>query len=677
MVFKIKPVWIIAVCFVALMRVYFYFATPVIDNDSIVVIMGARNLVETGAISKINTLPTLISGLLYYIFGESILLARLAQVLAGIGCMALLLWAGKKVGKTSGPVAAIIFGALPLTILYASIAKSYSLMTFLILAAAMVFGHAVEKSCTICSVIPGILFALAFLCYTFAASALFPIIILFALSIFFKKWRVFFKPALISGMTFGLALLGIVAWRWKEFGWSIFNDYVTDWRFDAATDIWSGRYIGLMDIWGVGIAILIPGIIILANKFEIFKKLGPFGIYGLIFCVINFVLWLLNPVNHFPRVLLPSLPFIAFFVAVAIEKVAEEKDQLGTFIAWIVTTISMLVFLYPRFQHGNQPLWFFTPQTLKGISLTVLAIAVTFIFLTIIFMPLRKIRLNQSWVLPGAISILAFVLGPIMTYQIIIAQSRVFQSRAALVRHAGVMNLMGGGDYQLLAGVNLNYTAWLVDLPAEELDMVIDGKILEVCRARGISHIIVSRDDPDGVLEMLAGIALRKGKKITSVGSIFRPLDDIKRVFRVGENEYGALYKIVDIESQKWSTKQKDRLHYYHCPFEIRHPDMGIYLAENDCLAVKISSGNTEARISYSVKMISEDKVETITEGVAKGENFILPLSKLSKSDPLYLEKYAGKQVLFKISDTIGNSRTASMICPYPELNNPAIKGEL
>ncbi len=589
MAFKIRPLWLLALLGALLMRIYFYLATPLIDNDSIVIFMGAVDLVQNGVISKVNTLPVILSGLLYYIFGEHILLARLPQILGGIGCIALLFFAGRKAGNYAGYLSAILFAALPIAILYSSIAKSYSLMVFLIFAGAMVFGHAVEASCSICSIITGLLFSMAFLCYTFAACAIFPVIILFIISCASKKWRMFLKPTLITGTSFALVLVGIGAWRWRQFGWSIFNDYVTDWRFDAASAIWSGRYIGLMDIWGVGIAVIVPGIVVFIYKFEVIRKLGAVGIYGLIFTVINILLWLFNPVNHFPRVLLPCLPFVALFIAATVQSLAEEKTHPATLLAWLGASTMAMAFLYPRFQKGHTPLWFFTPQNLKGVFLTILAIALIFLFLLIVTWPLKKWRLNKLWIFPTAISLLVLAAGPVMVYQVIIAQSKVFQSRADLTKIAGVGNLMGGGDYQLLAHASPETATWLMDLKPHELDMVISGQIIDVCKNRKISHVIVSHNDPEGALEMLAGMALEKGDRITDIGRAYRPFEDKESAYKVAENEYGVLYKIIGIEDDKWSDEHRMRLNRYHSPFELKRSKTEIvYEVEGDKLWNKL-----------------------------------------------------------------------------------------
>ena len=646
MIYRIPPIYWAITAFAILVRIFFYFYTPLIDNDSIVIFMAARELVAQGVVSKVNTLPVLITGLLYQVFGEHILWARLPQLLGGIGTTVLLIIAGRKYGAVAGITAAIIYAFLPIAILYGSIAKSYSLLVFLILAGAMLFDHAVDKQCSTCSALSALMFIAAFGCYTFAAISIFPISVLFLISLFRKKARPYLKPSLITGAVFSILLGGVVAWRWKEFGWSVLNDYVTDWRFDLATRIWEARWVGLTDIWGVGIAFLIPGIILIAFKAKILRKQGALVIYSLIFIPVVLLLWLLNPVNHFPRVLLPSLPFLSFLLGMTLQRMSEEKTHWGNVLAWVGTTISALALLYPRFNAGDMPLWFFTPDTGSGISLTILTVALFFLFFLTILRPIRKVRIQWQPLIPVMVIVLAGATGPVLALQSVDAQARVFQSRAQLVDDAGVTGIMGGGDYQNLAHTGKESVAWMLDLTPQELDQVLSGNILEVCKERGISHVIVARNDPDGILDMLKVMATQNGMKVDRIERVFTPLFDMSRATRLIDNDFGSLYAIDGITKNLRTKEQGDRLMAYHSPYEY-FPSLSTLAFGKEAGKILYKSGKDDPSIKLQASITQSESMKKLYEKPIEGSRMEMSLENLGD--------YSGENLIIHALDSNGD----------------------
>lgn len=632
--------WVIAAAAISV-RIFFYVYTPLIDNDSIVIFMAARELISNGVVSMVNTLPVLLTGFFYRIFGEHILWARLPQLLGGIGTILLLIISARKYGAVAGFTAGIIFAFLPIAILYGSIAKSYSLMVFLIFAGALVFDRAVEKQCAACSALSALLFILAFGCYTFAAISIFPITVFFLLSIFRKKSRSFLKPSLITGAVFAMLLGAVIAWRWKVFGWSVLNDYVTDWRFDLATRIWEARWVGLTDIWGVGIAFLIPGIIVLIWKSDTLRKQDPLIAYALIFIPVNVILWLVNPVNHFPRVLLPALPFLSLLIGLAIQRVNDEKAHWGTALAWIGTTLFSVAILYPRFNPGDTPFWFFTPETGSGISLSIIAVVLFFFFFLIILKPIKKVRVHWQHLVPISILLMAGTIGPVMTFQSVEAQARVFQSRARLVDAAGATGIMGGGDYQNLAHTGNDSVAWMLDLTVEEINQVLKGEILDMCRARGISHVIVARHDPDGVLDMLKVMAKQNGIEIGEIENVFVPLHDPNQTTRLIDNDFGTLYVIHNVTKNIRTTKQGQLLNAYHSPFELR-PSLSVLSFVSDGKKVLYMSGKNDPSVNLQT-MAGQIKLE---ETPVEPRSIEMPLD--------HLEKYLGENLTVRSLDSNG-----------------------
>jgi len=366
MIQRPRFIWAFLLCALVGLRIAFFLGTPLLDNDSTVIFFGAREFAANFTLSKVNTLPVLFAGLLYKIFGEHILLARLPQFLGGLGCMALIWRIGQKSGKFSGAIGASIFAVLPLAVLYGSITKPYSLIAFFVLGGACLYGRSVEKQSPLWAAIAGVSFTAAFLCYTFAASSAFPLLMLFIAGVFFKKYRPHLKPSLIAGLTFGLLLFLIILWRWKEFGWSITSDYVTDWRFDVATMVWGGRWVGLADVWALGIAVFVPAGFFLALHRESLKNLGPLASYGLIFCVMNLLVWLFNPVNHFPRVLLPSLPLMSLFAGCLFNPFSNRRKDATILSHGRRRLLLAPCFCIPDFAKGTCPCCFSRPKAFRA-----------------------------------------------------------------------------------------------------------------------------------------------------------------------------------------------------------------------------------------------------------------------------------------------------------------------
>jgi hypothetical protein len=431
----------------------------------------------------------------------------------------------------------------------------------------MIYGHAIEAQCTICSILSAAVFSLAFLCYTFAAAAMFPVGILLLLSLAIKKFRPFLKPSLICSAVYALLLSLIVLWRWNDFGWSIFNDYPTDWRFDIASTIWAGRWSGLTDIWGLGIALIVPGLIIVAQRPRRLNELGPIWIYGAIFCACNLLLWVFNPVNHFPRVLLPMLPFVAMALGATLDKMITEKTHLGQSVAWLGATVFAFFHGYLYLQVTSKPLWLFDPTKPGGIGLIILAITILTVIGLFLFRPLGRVR-SAPWTVPMLIIIVAVTTGPIMAARSISDQAEFFQSRIELVRTANVQSLMGGGDFQAIGHMSAKTVPWILDLTSEEMDQILAGNLLAVCKNRGISHVIVPKGDPEGTLEMLAGMAMEKGMDIRDIGRIYRPLLDLTQAARIADNHFGALYQIWAVPPTALPKFAHNRLKAYDRSYE-------------------------------------------------------------------------------------------------------------
>ena len=561
----------------ALLHLFFYLTIPLLDNDSIVIFQGAREFAAGGALSKVNTLPILLTGISYRFFTENILIARAPQLIAGIGLLILLWRLGSKIGPIAAIVAVVLFGTIPSTLLYGAIAKTYMLMVFLIFSGAIFYYNATADNRKsglrfLYSVAAASCFWLAFLCYTFAATALVPVVVILIATLLQKRYRHLALPSLTTGAIFGLFLALTIAWRWKQFGFGVLNDYAIDWRFAASSAIWSGRWVGLTDIWGTGIAFLVPGVLVLAHRRGWLKPFGILGTYGAIFVCVNVALYLLNPVNHFPRVLLASLPFLCLFIGSATERMIAEGKHSIVFIAWIITAATALLVFYPPLRPGHAPLWVLDPHQGKGILMTVLAISLIFMILLAMLRPAEKAVRALTLPLVAVLLLGSTATGIAMTRHYSMEQARIFQSRAQLVKTVSVRGLLGGGDYQNLAYAGTDTVAWMIDFNPEELEVIFGGGLIEVLKHRGISHAIISRDDPEGFHAMMAGLALEKGLDIRDMGRVFYPLYNIRRASRIADNDYGAVYFLKSVPIHRLSPEQVQRLNDYHTSCEALPP---------------------------------------------------------------------------------------------------------
>ena len=563
---SLQILWFACVAAVIAVRASFFLVTPPFDGDSLDIVLGARWLLDTGRVPMDRTLPILLVAGLFKLFGEHLMLARLPQLLGGLGAIALVWKAGMRTGTLGGPLAGLLLGFFPITILYGSLASSYSLMMALIFGGAFALDKAVTDEKGTWSVLSGTLFISAFLCHYIALLAMAPVLILLAYGLFKKRAKPFVKPAMFAAIIFGVGFVAILLWRRPEYGWHIISDTGRyDRFFELMKSMYSGVWIGLTDFWGLGIALIVPGILVLAHRTEPTRRLGALGLYGVLYCAIHLFVWLFNPVHHSPRAMLPALPFVALLVAGAFAWLADQRQHLGTLAAWVAASAASTLVIYPL--RNTDSSWLFTPTTLRGIALTVLVTGAVFLLLQVAATPLKASRLRGGFALTVLFMTLIVGSGLVVSRQILTDHARSFHAQSTLVLAAGTQGLLGGEHYQSLAYTGPHSVPRFLDLEPGEMDQVLNGRILEVCRARGISHVLISRKERAALLPVLADLAMKRGIRITDSARVLRPLDDPANATRLMDNEVGTLFVLTGAKAVPWTTDQRDRINRYRTRF--------------------------------------------------------------------------------------------------------------
>ena len=605
--------WWPALAILILIRLFAFFLTPPFDSDSIDILLGARNVLENNEIPASYTLPILLAAGLNLLFGEHLLLDRSIQFLSGLICMFLLLEYRRQDNET-GPISAIIFGSLPITILFGSIGKPYLLMTVLILGGAFCFHRAIEQERHRIGAATAWLFASAFLCHAFAIIAIFPIVVLAFLSALSRRRASNSKLFAWTLVPYLLLMAPVLLWRYRLLGWGLFGDYEMGWGFELQTTMYRGTWIGLTDFWATGVAVLVPGMVVVLHRPAIIRQLGTLGAYGVLFTLMNILVWIANPVHHSPRILMPSLPFLCLLAGAAVYRLGEKPRDLPVTWAWLLTTLVALVWLYPRRNDGSFAI--FSPETFQGIVLTALLFGVGFLSLLSLIPLFRKLNFQRSWFAPAALALTAVAFGPllarhylaflalvvlvlillvlsslkdpfgfvrssrllhppllicvvalalgaVMTWPILDNHARAFNAKLELIREASVRNLAGGSNFQSLISPGPQSVANLFELMWDEKGAFFEEGFVETCRQRKISHVIVSFEDLERLRPVYADFALRQGWRITDVGRLFRSLEVPEAATRWMHNDYGTLYILEGVEPVPLPAEEKGRFARY------------------------------------------------------------------------------------------------------------------
>jgi len=345
------------------LRIAFPRLFGILDDDSLVVFMDAKRQLETGAWSKVSTLQVALIQAFWWLLEVKPYAARWVSVLAGLGTMLVLILAGWRDGDyRGGLLAALFFATAPLSVFYGTLALPYAMLTFLGVLGVFFLSLANSGRRAWLGGLAGVVWGGAFLCKTFAAVLVFPAGLAFLAALEpTKRRRRAWLPPLAAMATWALTVGAAIRWRGAEYG---LNDYIVDWRFHLATPVWSSRWVGLVNLHALFLPLLAPGLLLALRR-----RQDPFGRLGYAVLPIVLAVYLLNPVNHFPRVLLPLLPFLAYYAGRELSRETTAQPQ-GTAPAWMIlaAVLTATVWLKPSWMLDGRP-WLPLAETALGLGL--------------------------------------------------------------------------------------------------------------------------------------------------------------------------------------------------------------------------------------------------------------------------------------------------------------------
>ncbi len=512
-----------------------------LDSDSIVLFLDARRQVDTGQWSMVATLPVHIISFFYRLLGEKLFAARWVSVLAGLGTMLVLFEAAGR--SRAGRIAALIFGVIPAAVFFGTSALPYGLLSFLGLLGLWLLARADQPRRAGCAVLAGLAFGGAFLCKTFAAVLILPVALALVGGVVTaagRRRRSWVAP-LLAGLTWVLVVGGAVAWRWPAFGWSVFNDYPIDWRFELAAAVWSGRWVGLINLHALALPLLLPGLI---EAWRV-RRSNLFAALGLWYVAAVAAVYLLNPVNHFPRVLFPAVPILAYFVALAVDR-ALERRRTGLLLFWLGTAAGLLSV------HWLMPGWWLDARLWPALAAAIFAVGLALALERTSWVAGARVT---DW-LGAALLVVVTLFGLRAGYGALDRVERAYMARADAVRFAATTSgIIGGSDVaHLVLDGKKNYST-LLDLPRERLQQVLTDGLAGVMRELGTPLAVVDTTDSEGMLAMLAPLAAEMGLPAERVEDPFASLETDERAARIFDNGWFVLYQLDDVpppDSKSW-----------------------------------------------------------------------------------------------------------------------------
>ncbi len=523
-------------CFAAVLAVRLGFPRlfGVLDNDSLALFIDAQRQLDTGAWSLVSTLPVWLVKLCYQLMGQSLASARWVSVLAGLGVMLLLYLRGLDEGdRSSGTFASLLFGVAPIGIFFGTSALPYGLLTFAAVLGIWLLARGQERGRWAYGPFAGLALGAAFLCKTFAAALVLPVAVLFMQDLLNAQARrkLLWLGPLLAGLAWAAVVGFAVVWRWPIFGASVFNDYVTDWRFDIATAVWHARWVDLVTLHALMLPLLVPGLYLAIRR----GLIRPFDRLAMWLIIADLGVFLANPVNHFPRVLLPAVPFLAWFAGRELAFEWRYGQKAGSLFAWALTALATAGYTVynGRWMSDGRP-W--TVLVAAGIALVV------FLLLRVVLSGLPDAWREHS---VAALLIVATFFGLTQGYLALDRVERGYAARIEALRFLKMTDgVLGGGDVLAYVAKGRNNFANLLDLPHERLVEILDEGLPAVLAKMRIRGVIVDRYDSEGAVPMLAGVAQELGRNPTQVRNPFDDLDHWPYASRVYDNGLFAAYRL-------------------------------------------------------------------------------------------------------------------------------------
>ncbi|MDP8221844.1 MAG: glycosyltransferase family 39 protein [Candidatus Lernaella stagnicola] len=513
-----------------------------LDSDSVVLFLDARRQMLDGTWSMVSTLPVYLVSIFYRLLDEKLYAARWVSVLAGVGVMLVVFEAAER-GR-HGRIAALLAGAIPAAVFFGTSALPYGLLTFCGVLGLWLLTRAVDERQPAFGALAGLSFALAFLCKTFSAVLILPagVAVLQGLWRADRRASLRWLPPLTAVGVWALLVAAVIAWRWPVFGWSVLNDYPVDWRFDLAASVWSGRWIGLITLHALALPLLAPGIVVMWKE----RRNSTFARLGFWYALVIVAVYLVNPVNHFPRVLVPALPVAVFVAALAVDRLLR-RGQWAALVAWTIVASALLL------GHWLAPGWWRDGRVWPVVLATGAACLLVWAGGRV------RRQVAPVWIDTSGAAFLAVTVlfGLHAGYTDLDRVERAYMARVDAVRFSGATGgVIGGSDaLHLVVDGRLNFST-LLDLPRERLEQVLTEGLPAVMRSMGTPVVVADSTDSDGILPMLAALARDLGLPPDTVENPYADVEADPEAARIFDNGWFVIYHLEDVtgpESETWA----------------------------------------------------------------------------------------------------------------------------
>ncbi len=525
-------------------RILDFLTLPIIENDGVNLMMSARNTLAGQGISPSLTLPSMIVAAMYALFGEGLWPAALPNLLAALATLVLCVAAGRAAAnRETGLAAAGLYAVCALAMFYAPLPKPYALLAFFVMVGLVCWAVAVGRegrSSAVFGVLSGLGFGAAFATHTFAAFAAVPLPFIWIASWFKPDWRARRTPTLLAGIGFAAVAGLLVAWRFPAFGWSIFNDYLMDWRFEIAIPVWSVRWEGLTNLYSLSPFALAPA---LGAYFARRRARSPIETYALALVALNLAVYLLNPVNRFPRVLLTSMAPLALLAAIGLADLVARRS--AAVIALAFAAALGLVLVAVEAMNTLPAMLGMLDRVSPGLFALVVAALFAFGFAAGRWKSAAQLPRGAMLAALAVFAVSTFAYAAIHTRVALTRQAELYQRRIAGLAECGTTSdTLGGGDgvHLLLRGTH-NYS-WLVDLPRERLLDAYARGVVPALEAEGVRCVVVDWKDPEGEVAMLDEFVRTADVPADQARNLFRELDEDARVRVIAERAPISTYAI-------------------------------------------------------------------------------------------------------------------------------------
>ena len=620
---EIEHALIGAICLSIIVRLYFILTIPLFDNDSIVNLLFAKNFSTHGIVPKTNTLVALLIGTGFILFEENILVGRLIELLAAIATTYLSYKMGARFfDKRTGLFAAFFVSYIPLHIFYSTISKVYCVLGLFVLLSIYTFLIGFLERKPLFCLSSAIFLFMAFLCKTFAAIGIIPIVVIFFADIINKKCdkrKTATTMKLVGTPILLFAFLVVLNALWKvpEFGISFYRDAPMDFLSTISSQYFPRPWYSLTAFNSITPFTLLPLIML-----SIIIKREGIGVVNrviFVFISVNIMVVILNPLNHAPRGLMPSIPLLCVIAGAALARLMDTANSspsnLSRLLALSSVAITFVVFYFLKHKIGR--LYFFEMNSLQTIFASFAFIIVCFFILQFMFSQIiknikvdlfQKKKLLYLIITPFLLSHAIF--GIALSAQKLGHHAKVSYPVFDAVSFAPSCRILGGEDFvNLFDGTSF---PMISDLPMEDVRKIISGEVISVFEKHEINNIIISRNV--SVLDemLLKGMGKTLGIPNPKHRQAIYSSKEISRIFDNGKASLYNYNPLLPVTCNK-----SDALRNYVVPYQMNMGGTKLYLLDTPpfetILSFCIENNNTSSR-QYSVRVaeISLVDIETV-----------------------------------------------------------------